>query len=294
MRNSFIAELETLRKKDDRIQLLVGDLGFSVIESFQSNYPDSFHNIGVAEQNMIGVAAGMASEGLLPFCYSIANFPVFRPAEFIRNLIDYHKLNVSIVGVGGGLAYGNLGYTHHAVQDFAFINSLMNFTTIAPADPSQIEKVVNFIYQKNQLPKYVRLNRNGEDHLSWNYFECGDIPIFISEHSTTDSAIVTTGSAGMFVEKYLRNSEVHRKFPEVHISLPVWGNQYVNEVCSQLSQFREIFVFEDHIRHGGFGSWLKTIGVAAEIRPFSIVEKYVGEVGTQDYFMKKYIEEELT
>ena len=126
MRNAFIEELVSLANQNDHIALIVGDLGFSVIEPFADRFPDRFINAGVAEQNMLGFAAGMASEGYHVFVYSIANFPTFRCAEQIRNDVDYHQLPVTIVSVGGGLAYGNLGYSHHAVQDYGLMRLFPN------------------------------------------------------------------------------------------------------------------------------------------------------------------------
>src|SRR5947208_16901085 len=116
MRTTFINQLIEEAKKDKNIFLIVGDLGFSVVEPFAKEFPDRFLNAGVAEQNMTGVAAGLASEGYHVFTYSIANFPTFRCLEQIRNDICYHRLPVTVVSVGAGMAYGNLGYSHHAVQ----------------------------------------------------------------------------------------------------------------------------------------------------------------------------------
>src|ERR1700744_4244878 len=124
MRNAFIDELVALAESNDQIALVVGDLGFSVVEPFADRFPDRFVNAGVAEQNMTGLAAGMASEGYHVFTYSIANFPSFRCAEQIRNDVAYHGLAVTVVAVGGGLAYGALGYSHHAVQDYALLRAL--------------------------------------------------------------------------------------------------------------------------------------------------------------------------
>ena len=118
MRNQFISSLVDQAKADENIFLLVGDLGYGVVEPFVDLFPERFINLGVAEQNMLSVAAGIASEGARVFVYSIANFPTFRAAEQIRNDVDYHNLPVTIVTVGGGLSYGNLGYSHHALQDY--------------------------------------------------------------------------------------------------------------------------------------------------------------------------------
>lgn len=293
MRNTFVNTLQEIRSSDDRLKLLVGDLGFSVVERFIEEFPDSFFNIGVAEQNMIGIAAGMASEGLIPFCYSIANFPVFRPAEFIRNLVDYHNLNVSVVTVGGGLAYGNLGYTHHAIQDLSFINSLMNFTIIAPADPSQVSQTLKFSYENITSPKYYRLNRNNEQHIEWLKNTQGALPYFsnLKIKAKQHSAIVTTGSAGMFVERFLSTSPKRNQFPDLHINMPIWGKKFKTEIFEILSAFDEVTIFEDHVKSGGFGNYLRDLDLETHLASFSLVENYVGQVGDQDYFMEKFIED---
>ena len=139
MRNTFIKSLTKLASKNKKIVLVVGDLGFSVVEEFKKKFPDRFYNAGVAEQNMATLAAGLASEGFKVFTYSIANFPTFRCAEQIRNDIDYHNLSVTTVTVGGGLAYGNLGYSHHAIQDYGLMRLFPNMTILSPGDPIEVE-----------------------------------------------------------------------------------------------------------------------------------------------------------
>src|SRR6478672_12080084 len=112
MRTAFINSLTEQARLRPEIFLIVGDLGYSVVEPFAAEFPDRFLNAGVAEQNMTGMAAGMASEGYHVFTYSIANFPTFRCAEQIRNDVDHHRFAVTVVAVGGGVSYGALGYSH--------------------------------------------------------------------------------------------------------------------------------------------------------------------------------------
>lgn len=290
MRNTFIRKLEMLAEKDSAINLLVGDLGFSVIEKFQNDFPNRFHNIGVAEQNMIGIAAGMAHRGLRPYCYSIANFPVFRPAEFIRNLLDYHNLDVTIVAVGGGLAYGNLGYTHHAVQDFAFFGSLQNFTIMAPADPSQVSLILDFA-QALDSPKYLRLNRNNEAPLVWDVHNISQLPYFSCRNQEPDqkSIVVSTGYAGSVFERYVRKSLAADRFPDAHLSIPVWGPNFKPQIYQLLSRYDEVHVFEDHVTHGGFSQWLKALMPQVRILTYSLVDEFINRVGSQDYFTEQFI-----
>ena len=128
MRTSFIETLCALANEDERIWLLTGDLGYSVLEPYARAFPNRYVNIGVAEQNMAGIAAGLASCGKIVFTYSIANFPTLRCLEQIRNDVCHHQLPVRVVAVGGGFAYGPAGYTHHGVEDLAVMRSLIGMT----------------------------------------------------------------------------------------------------------------------------------------------------------------------
>jgi len=119
MRAAFVRTLIEEAERDDRIMLLTGDLGFMALEPFRERFPDRFFNMGVAEQNMIGVATGLADAGYTPFCYSIVPFAVLRPFEFIRNGPVLHGLPVRIIGIGGGFEYGTAGPTHFGLEDIA-------------------------------------------------------------------------------------------------------------------------------------------------------------------------------
>lgn len=137
MRAAFTRTLLELAEADPRILLLTGDLGYSVLEPFADGFPDRFFNVGVAEQNMVGVATGLAEAGFLPFVYSIVTFASLRPYEFIRNGPIFHQLPVRIVGVGGGFEYGHAGPTHYGLEDVALMRAQPGITCLAPADHEQ-------------------------------------------------------------------------------------------------------------------------------------------------------------
>ncbi|MGY8770718.1 MAG: transketolase family protein [Pirellulales bacterium] len=155
MRKAFI---ETLNKagNDSKVWLLTADLGYSVIEEFRDAFPNQFVNVGIAEQNMTGVAAGLGHSGKVVFTYSIANFPTLRCLEQIRNDICYHQLPVKIVAVGGGCAYGALGYTHHGTEDLGIMRSLPSMTVLAPGDPIEAQAATKAIIDRPG-PAYLRL-----------------------------------------------------------------------------------------------------------------------------------------
>ena len=136
-------------------------LGFGVVVPFKEQLPQQFVNAGVAEQNMTGLAAGMAFSGKIVFTYSIANFPVIRPLEQIRNDVCYHNANVRIVAVGGGMAYGSLGPSHHATEDIAVMRAMPNMLVVAPGDPAETCLAVRALVD-HQGPAYLRLGRAGE------------------------------------------------------------------------------------------------------------------------------------
>ena len=159
MRATFIRTLVELAEEDKRIVLLTGDLGFTVVEPFAERFPDRFFNVGVAEQNMIGVATGLAEAGFVPFAYSIATFATLRSYEFIRNGPVLHHLPVRIVGVGGGLEYGMNGLTHYALEDIAVMRTQPGMTVLAPADFQQARTA---LAETKSVPGpiYFRLGKN--------------------------------------------------------------------------------------------------------------------------------------
>ena len=161
MRTAFIETLKDLAGQDERIWLLCADLGFSVLENFAQAFPKRYVNVGVAEQNMTGVAAGLALSGKIVFTYSIANFPVIRCLEQIRDDVCAHNLNVKVVSVGGGFAYGSAGYTHHGTEDLAMMRVLPNMTVLAPGDPIET-RLLTVAATTLPGPCYLRLGKAGE------------------------------------------------------------------------------------------------------------------------------------
>jgi transketolase len=161
MRDAFVSALAALAERDPSIMLITGDLGFGVLGDFAKRFPRQYLNAGVAEQNMAGLAAGLALEGRRVFTYSIANFPTLRCLEQIRNDICYHSLPVTVVSVGGGFAYGPLGFSHHATEDVAIMGSLPGLRVMAPSDPLEARECTLFAGSASG-PTYLRLGRNGE------------------------------------------------------------------------------------------------------------------------------------
>ena len=159
MRGAFVRTLTELAAGDERIMLLTGDLGFMALEPFRDRFPARFLNCGVAEQNMVGVATGLAEAGFIPFVYSIATFATLRPYEFIRNGPVWHGLPVRIVGIGGGFEYGTQGLSHHALEDLAIMRTQPGLQVIAPADHEQTAAAVRQTWNAPG-PIYYRLGKD--------------------------------------------------------------------------------------------------------------------------------------
>ena len=285
MRNAFIEELVLLAEQYDHIALVVGDLGYSVIEPFADRFPDRFINAGVAEQNMTGLAAGMASEGYHVFTYSIANFPTFRCAEQVRNDVDYQNLSVTIVSVGGGLGYGPLGYSHHAVQDYALMRVMPNMLIASPGDPYETRACLRYLV-KNPQPSYLRLGKAGEpvfhkDVPSLTPGQWLTLPSSLDED--VKKVLLTTGGA-LSVAMKMKGQSKYQNFSVC--SLPLWGMQYKNIQTRQISEASELITIEDHLGDGGFGSWLmESLGDFPDLRPrlksISLDRAVCGLVGSQ-------------
>lgn len=284
MRTAFIDELVTLAGERDNIALVVGDLGFSVIEPFADRFPDRFINAGIAEQNMTGLASGMASEGYHVFTYSIANFPTFRCAEQIRNDVDYHKLPVTVVAVGGGLSYGALGYSHHAVQDYALIRTMPNMLIAAPGDPMEVRACLRYLVS-NPGPSYLRLGKAGEPcyHASPPDIAPGRWLKVVEGESDNRHCLLTTGATLDLAMQWSQSGEYTGT---TVCSLPLWGMGAKPSQPDQVVKYEKVVTVEDHLQDAGFGSWLMEAaccksGLVGKIHNRALDSRVCGMVGSQ-------------
>jgi transketolase len=284
MRTAFIKTLEAIASEDSRINLVVGDLGFSVVENFAKRFPSQFLNAGVAEQNMTGLAAGMALSGKIVFTYSIANFPTLRCLEQIRNDVCYHKADVKIVSVGGGLAYGALGSSHQATEDLAILRALPDMTVIAPGDPVEAEYATRAV-AKRQGPCYLRLGKAGEPkvHQGPIDFQIGKALTLRDGHDLT---IITTGAMLHDCVKaadQLEASGVSVRLLSMHTIKPLDRET----ILFSAAHTRAILSVEEHSIFGGLGgSIAEVLAQSAKSRvPFRILglDGFCRVVGSQDY-----------
>ncbi|MEM1097357.1 MAG: transketolase C-terminal domain-containing protein [Planctomycetota bacterium] len=165
MRNAFRDAVYEWAKRDERVVLLSADIGNRMFDAYKADFPDRFYNVGVAEQNMIGLASGLAMSGLRPVCYTIANFTTYRVIEQIRVDLCYHHQPVIVAGVGGGLSYATLGSTHHSCEDLGMLRSLPGMDVLTPGDPTEVTACVELAKRKADGPTYIRLGKKGEPHV---------------------------------------------------------------------------------------------------------------------------------
>lgn len=292
MRDTVIRTLIELGKEDKDIELITGDLGFGVLKSFWETLPNQFINAGIAEQNMTGVAAGMALEGKKVFTYSIGNFPTLRCLEQIRNDCAYHNANVNVICVGGGYVYGSLGMSHHATEDIAILRALPDVTVICPGDPVEAALAVKKIAQTDGTC-YLRLGRGGEQNVNTviKEFEIGkayklrdakDINKKVAVFSTGAILEETTKACDMLEENGIAVEQY--SFPTVK---PI--DRAVIEDCA--NRFDNIFTVEEHNIVGGFGGAVAEVlaecGGKAKLHRIGIDDFYCIEVGSQAYLREQ-------
>lgn len=285
MRTAFIENFMTLAADNPRLFLITGDLGFSVLEPFAETYPDRFLNAGVAEQNMTGLAAGLASEGYHVFTYSIANFPTLRCLEQIRNDVCYHKLPVTVVAVGAGMAYGNLGYSHHGLQDIAALRSLPGMEIWSPADPGETANALRWVTD-NPGPSYLRLGKAGEPPLHTADWQEEQL-LTIRQGERNGIALVATGSQLKEVLQAAESLQAEGIAVSV-FSAPRLVPPNPGQYLAPLADYKEIHSYEEHSPVGGLGSLLaETFSGTVKVVRHGVGAEYISEVGSQDYLRKK-------
>lgn len=290
MRTAFIDQLIKEARKNDKIFLLVGDLGYNVIEPFANEFPNRFRNVGIAEQNMAGVAAGLAMSGFIVFFYSIGNFPTLRCIEQIRNDIAYHHANVKVVAVGGGYAYGDLGATHHATEALGMLRTIPEMLVCSPSDPIEA-RALTTLASTYDGPMYIQLGKAGEKtiHKEELHLQVGEIVPFKIENKK--EAVIVTGSiASVIVE----SSEAEKS--DVY-TLPFVKPINQEQIAKVANSYETITIIEEHQKSCGVGSAVIEIlnDLYAEDKILRYpkihrvaINNYFQEVsGSQDYLRKK-------
>jgi transketolase len=276
MRDAFIRRLTQLAERDPRVMLITGDLGFGVFDDYARRLPRQFLNVGVAEQNMTGVATGLALEGHIVFTYSIANFVFMRCLEQIRNDALYHDCNVNVVAVGAGFSYGSLGISHHATEDLAMMRSLPGLTVVSPGDDWEAAEATEAIAA---LPgtTYMRLDRVGAPAIvnSDEIFELGKARLL--RHGN-DLTLVATGGVldeALRAAIVLEGQGLRCRVLSVHTVKPLDHEALIDAA----TETGGIVTVEEHTVIGGLGS-----AVAETLLECGAVPRFFHRVGLHDRF----------
>lgn len=251
MRTAFIDQLIKEARKNDKIFLLVGDLGYNVIEPFANEFPNRFRNVGIAEQNMAGVAAGLAMSGFNVYFYSIGNFPTLRCIEQIRNDVAYHHANVKVVAVGGGYAYGDLGATHQATEEIGAIRAIPNMVVATPGDPVEA-KAIAALSANYDGPMYIRLGKAGEKvvHEDTINLHIGDI-LPLKQISSNKTAVICCGSILDIARHQIEDNNLPYNLYSIPFVKPMDNEQLATIINSHPDG---LIVVEEHQASCGVGS----------------------------------------
>lgn len=291
MRTAFINQLIKEARRNDRVFLLVGDLGFSVVEPFAEEFPNRYVNVGICEQNMAGIAGGLALNGYIVYCYSIGNFPTLRCIEQIRNDIAYYNSNVRMVSVGAGYAYGSQGMSHHATEDIGMMRTIPSMVVCSPSDPHET-RMITSLSVDYQGPMYIRLGKAGEKHIYPMFEELSIGEIHTYQESNTENALFVTGSIMDVAVRFIKENDIDTAIYSVPFIKPIDRGR-LNEI---VSRHTNVIVLEEHQKSCGLGSALieqisdmYTLGMIKDypkVHRIAINDEFYSISGSQSYLQK--------
>lgn len=289
MRLAFIDELTRLASKDKNVWLVTADLGFLVFENFRDNFPGQFLNVGVAEQNLMSVSAGLAMSGKKVFAYSISTFASMRPYEQIRNDICYQNLPVCIVGGGSTFSYSTFGCTHSPFEDIGLMRMLPNMTVLVPGDPIEVQSLVRGVYN-NQRPAYIRIAKRGEPvvHSPDSLIVLGKA---VEVRPGYDVSILVCGRQlpnAVMAASALSELGIQARVLSFHTVKPLDKEA----ILKAAKETRAIVTVEEHFLAGGFGSaiaeFLSDEKIDTPLTRIGISDEFPKGSGSQEYFLKQY------
>ncbi len=292
MRNAFANAFYEIAKNDKRIYLVVADITAAAgVASFQKESPERFLNVGVAEQMMIGMAAGLALRGCIPFAYTIATFTIYRPFEQVRVDCAYQNLPVKLVGVGAGVNYSTLGGTHHAQEDVAIMTAVPNMTVLAPCDPAETAAATRECV-RIPGPVYLRLGKAGEPDLTSTApepFRPGKIR-FIKQG--TDICFLSYGPITKMARDVAERIEKEKEKSCAVVSVHSLKPLDTESIKAVLAKFPVVVVIEEHAPHGGLGSRVKEIawdsGAPCRLKSFSLRDEFIHVYGSHADLLKAH------
>lgn len=289
MRNAFAQEVTRLATQDSRVVLLSGDIGNQLFDGFKKIDATRFYNCGVAEANMMGVAAGMALSGLRPVVYTITPFTTTRCFEQIRVDVCYHEAPVIIVGTGSGLSYAELGPTHHSLEDLAILRTLPGLCVLAPCDANELRGALQAALQQDK-PVYIRIGKKGEPviHPEVPAYAIGKAMVI---RPGRDVALLGVGT---ILSEVLAAADLLKAYDIEAEVVSFGGVKPLDEafLSAALSRFSMLVTVEEHGMIGGFGSAVAEFCMrqshTADLISLGTPDVFMHEVGSQAYARRKY------
>ena len=255
MRDKFFQVLTKYAKTNKNIILLVADIGFGVIDEFKKNNPNQFFNVGISEQNMAGIATGLALSGKKVFCYSIANFTTLRSIEHIRNGACYHNLDIKFISGGSGYSYESLGYSHHAIEDLGIMRCLPNVDVFSPCSDHEIEYITNKLIKSHKTPAYLRIDKSKISDLDKiENIKNITIPRKIVTNQNENVIIFSTGGIIEEVKKAVEKAKKKKVDCSVY---SIFNISKLDKNFSKNFKNKKIIVVEETIKENGIYIFLK-------------------------------------
>jgi len=292
MRNTFSETLYECAKADPRIHIVVADISpAGSMAKFQTEYPERFINVGVAEQVMIGMAAGLALKGCRPFAYTIATFSLYRPFEMVRNDLGYQNLPVTVVGMGAGVIYSTLGGTHHTMEDIAIAGAIPNMQILAPCDPLETIDATRHCATQEKGPIYLRIGKAGEPRLTENAVEPFVFGKLRYLRRGTDVCIL---SYGVIMKMAV---QVADKLQAAGKSVSVVSCHTVKPldragIEQALRTHKQVIVIEEHVPQGGLAPQTKQIAwdskAQCDLRTFTLQDEFIHNYGSHDDLLESH------
>jgi transketolase len=291
MRNTFSEALYEEATKNPDVYIVVSDISpVGSMAKFSAQYPDRFINVGVAEQSMIGICAGLALKGCQPFAYTIATFSLYRPFEMVRDDLCYQNLPVTVVGMGAGVIYSTLGGTHHTQEDIAVAGAIPNMQIVVPCDPLECTDATRWCATQKNGPVYLRLGKAGEPVLTkgaepWKF---GKIRYL---RRGTDVCILTYGVITKIAAEIADRLQAQGKsvsLVSVHTMKPLDRDG----IADAMKRHKQVIVIEEHAPQGGLAAQAKQIAwdmkATCRLDTFSLQDRFIHNYGSWEQLLESH------
>ena len=292
MRNTFSETLYECAKADPKIYIVVADISpAGSMANFQREYPERFLNVGVAEQSMIGIAAGLALKGCRPFAYTIATFSLYRPFEMVRDDLCYQNLPVTVVGMGAGVIYSTLGGTHHTMEDIAIAGAIPNMQIIAPCDPLETVEATRYCATENKGPVYLRIGKAGEPTLTENAVDPWEFGKVRYLRRGDDVCVISYGVLTKMAASVADALEAQGRSVSLmscHTVKPLDRKG----IKAALASHKHVIVLEENVPQGGLAPQTKQIAwdMRADCRldTFTLKDEFIHNYGSYDDLLEAH------